>query len=116
MSVDFENYKQNKVLSDIFTEHPSLKEAFQNDATVYAWLQQYLHDRCTLEDAWIGIIVHLVQEKKKLFDEVIDLHSKVAAPKKMYVNMSKREIDRLKERGEVQLKKPVYEDSDEKST
>lgn len=65
----------NKVVYS-FAEHPGLVEAFKNDATVYAWLQQQLHGRCTLEEAYVGIIVNLVAEKKKYFDEVIKLEMK----------------------------------------
>jgi hypothetical protein len=63
-------------LALVWAEHPALLEAFKNDATVYAWFQQELHGRCTLEEAYIGIIINLVAEKKKLFDEVVELSVK----------------------------------------
>jgi hypothetical protein len=112
MSVDFESWKQNKELQDVFFNHPSLRDAFHNDATVYAWLQQYLHDRCTLEEAFIGIIIHLAQEKKKMFDEVVKLSQMTVSPKKFYVNVSEKEIKKLKEKGSIQIKKPVYEETE----
>ena len=110
--VDFESWKQNKELQDVFLDHPSLRDAFHNDATVYAWLQQFLHDRCTLQEALIGIAIHLTQEKKKMFDEVVKLSSTHISPKKFYVNMSDKEIEKLKKGGSIQLKKPIYEDKE----
>lgn len=100
-------------LEELFSEHWELKKAFNNEATVYAWFKQYQYGRCTLEEAFIGIIVHLTKEKKAYFDQAAKLMETSTAPKKFYVNMSDKEIEKLKEQGQVQLKKPVYEDIDD---
>lgn len=58
-------------IQQLFAEHDELRKAFENDASVYAWLKQCRLDRCTVEEALIGVIVYLAREKKQYFDEVV---------------------------------------------
>lgn len=67
------NYEQ---LEAAFIAHPQLREAFKNDATVFSWFQCLRQGMCTLEEAYIGIIIHLVKEKQIQFDEIIRLKTR----------------------------------------
>ena len=73
--------KAERELEEIMSRHPTLLEKFRNDATVYAWFQQYRHGRCTLEELLIGTICWLADEKKKLFDEVVEMHQRYGSNK-----------------------------------
>lgn len=64
-------------LRKVLSRNKDLYHAFMNDATVHAWFRMAELSSCTLEEAYIGIIVELAREKKKYFDEVVKLTSLV---------------------------------------
>lgn len=63
----------DRLLHELLTLHPDLEKTYLNDATVYAWFSQYERGACSLDEAFIGITVHLAKEKKHYLDEVIKL-------------------------------------------
>ena len=73
--------KAEDKLQELLGRHPSLLDKFRNDATVYAWFKQYSLGRCTLEELLVGTICWLADEKKKLFDEVVEMHQRYGSNK-----------------------------------
>lgn len=77
------NQQNSTALEIVFFEHPELQTLFKDEATVHAWLKQYLHDRCNQQEALIGIIVNLAREKKEYFNQVIEYSTRFGdLPKK----------------------------------
>jgi hypothetical protein len=77
-----------RILRELFRDHDLLGVVGREDATVYAWMKQFEHDRCTLNEMFIGIIIGLTAEKKKYFEEVVKLNMKYG-PKESNVNKNK---------------------------
>lgn len=68
----------NIAVQELFSEHSALAELFKNEVTVYAWFKQAMAGHCTVEEALVGAVVHLAQEKQKYFDELIEAKMKEA--------------------------------------
>lgn len=84
-----------------------------SDASIYTAVNMYRKGVLTYEAALENLVEILGKQKKELQDMNIKLAETSIAPKKFYVNMSKKEIEKLKENGSIQLlKQPVYEDTD----
>lgn len=73
--IDEELKLREETLRDLFAAHEELHQAYHKDATVHAWFKMYLQGHCTLVEAYLGIIAHLVLEKQKLWDAHIKLMS-----------------------------------------
>lgn len=63
-------------VNQLLSGHPSLRDLSKNDATIYAWFKQASLGRCTVEEALVGALVWVAQEKQKYFDEIVELNMK----------------------------------------
>ena len=89
-------------IRNIAMENPSVMTAIRiHETSGLSWEK-------TLE----SLVVVLAKQNKELQDLAIKQAELSISPKKFYVNMSKGEIERLKEKGEIKLSKPIYEDSE----
>ncbi len=90
-----------------------IRNLAMHDASVNTALRFYYDGVISYEKMLENLVEILAKQKKELQDMNIKLAETSIAPKKFYVNMSKKEIDKLKENGQIQLKNPVYEDVEE---
>ncbi|HVA10617.1 MAG TPA: hypothetical protein VNG32_00425 [Candidatus Dormibacteraeota bacterium] len=64
-----------EILQNLFVKHTDLHKLYIQDPTVHSWLRMYEIAQCTIEEAFIGIAVHLAREKKTYFDMALKAQS-----------------------------------------
>lgn len=60
-------------LNQMFAQHYELQVLFEKDVTVHSWFKMVYAEKCTVEEALIGIIVTAVKEKHNYYQIIVNM-------------------------------------------
>ncbi len=62
---------ESEKLNRILAEHYELQVLAQNDVNVHSWFAMVYADKCTVEEALIGLVVTVTKEKSRFFNLIV---------------------------------------------
>ena len=60
-------------LNQLLAEHYELQVLFEKDVTVHSWFKMVYAEKCTVEEALVGIVVTAVKEKHNYYQMIVKL-------------------------------------------